>query len=213
MWDAGQLLDSVCQPVGVRQVALDGLTLRVNGQRVYARGANWVPADILPGCVAGADYLALLTFARKANMNLLRVWGGSLREKRSFYDQGNRLGVMIWQEFPFACAFVTRYPRSSAYLHLVEPEVQAIVRNVRNHPCVVLWSAATNSLRTATRRRYARCARSRPPRIQPDPLACFSRSRRQPHLESLASVPASLCLSRRPGLLCQRVWRASTAHR
>ena len=73
LWDAGQLLDSVCQPVGMRQVALDGLTLRVNGQRVYARGANWVPADILPGCVAGADYLALLTFARKANMNLLRV--------------------------------------------------------------------------------------------------------------------------------------------
>jgi beta-mannosidase len=139
VWDGPQLLDSTTQLVGLRQVELDGWALRINGRRVYARGANWVPADILPGRITESDYRALLTLAREANMNMLRVWGGGLREKRAFYGLCDRFGIALWQEFPIACAFLTRYPRSSDYLRLVDREARAIVQDLRNHPSVVLW--------------------------------------------------------------------------
>jgi beta-mannosidase len=139
VWDGGELLDAQVQTVGLRQVELDDWNLHVNGRRVYARGANWVPANILPGRVTEADYRQLLTLAREANMNMLRVWGGGLREKRAFYDLCDRLGILVWQEFPFACAFLTRYPRSMEYLRVVETEARAIIHDLRNHACLALW--------------------------------------------------------------------------
>jgi beta-mannosidase len=135
----GRLLDDVVQTLGLRRVEMEGWTVVVNGRPVYARGANWVPADILPGRVADDDYRALLTLARQANMNMLRVWGGGLREKAAFYDLCDRLGILVWQEFPFACAFLTRFPRSEGYLRLVRAEARAIVRDLRHHACLALW--------------------------------------------------------------------------
>jgi beta-mannosidase len=142
-------LDRVTESVGLREIVMkrnpnsppDAIdwTVTVNGEPVYVRGANWVPADALPGRVSESDYRALLTLAREANLNLLRVWGGGLREKKAFYDLCDRLGLLLWQEFPLACAFVTRYPRSEDYLALVDAEVREIVRQVRNHPSVMLW--------------------------------------------------------------------------
>ncbi|MGD9144548.1 MAG: glycoside hydrolase family 2 TIM barrel-domain containing protein [Anaerolineae bacterium] len=137
--EGGQPLDSLTRAFGLRQVELDGWTLRINGRRVYARGANWVPANILPGRVDEADYRALLMLARGANMNMLRVWGGGLREKQAFYDLCDRLGILVWQEFPLACAFLTRFPRSPDYLRLLEDEARAIVRDLRSHSSLVLW--------------------------------------------------------------------------
>jgi beta-mannosidase len=139
VWSENRLLDSCTQTIGFRQVELDDWTLYINGQRVFARGANWVPADILPGRVTRNDYRELLTLARKANMNMVRIWGGGLREKRALYDLCDRLGIMVWQEFPIACAYLTRYPRSPEYLHLLKAEARAIVRDLRSHPSVVLW--------------------------------------------------------------------------
>jgi beta-mannosidase len=137
--DGEQLLDSLTQTIGLRQVERDDWTLRLNGRRVYARGANWVPADILPGRVDRDDYRSLLSLARQANMNMLRVWGGGLREKQAFYDICDRLGIMVWQEFPLACAFLTRFPRSEDYRTLVRSEARAIVRALRHHPSLILW--------------------------------------------------------------------------
>ncbi len=125
--------------VGLRSVALEGWTMCVNGRPVYLRGANWVPLDLLPGRLSAADYQPWLDLARRANMNALRVWGGGLREKRAFYDLCDRLGILVWQEFPFACASITRYPRGPEYLALVRAEVGAIVRDLRNHPSIGLW--------------------------------------------------------------------------
>jgi beta-mannosidase len=139
VWDGDLLLDSVRRFIGLRQVELEDWTLYINGRPVYARGANWVPASILPGLVGTKDYRALLSLARQANMNMLRVWGGGLREKRAFYDFCDQMGILVWQEFPFACSFLTRFPRSAGYLGLVEHEAQAIVRTLRDHPSLVLW--------------------------------------------------------------------------
>jgi beta-mannosidase len=132
-------LDTVSQTIGLRTIEMEDWQIRINGQTVYARGANWVPADILPGRVRPADYEALLKLAREANMNMLRVWGGGLREKHAFYDLCDRVGILVWQEFPVACAFLTRYPRSAGFLQLVAAEATAIVRTLRNHPSLSLW--------------------------------------------------------------------------
>ncbi len=141
--DGERTLDADSRLVGLHEIALeareDRWTLRVNGRPVYARGANWVPASILPGEVREEDYHHLLTLARQANMNMLRVWGGGLREKPIFYELCDRLGLLVWQEFPFACAFLTRFPRSPDYLALVDAEARAIVRDLRGHPCLALW--------------------------------------------------------------------------
>jgi beta-mannosidase len=137
--DDNGLLDSVSQTIGLRQIEMDAWTLRLNGRRVYVRGANWVPADLLPGRITRDDYRSLLTLARQANMNLLRVWGGGLREKLDFYDLCDRQGILVWQEFPFSCAFLARFPRSRSFLRLASSEVAAIVRDLRNHPSVAIW--------------------------------------------------------------------------
>lgn len=126
---------------GLRNVVWDGWDLRVNGQQVYVRGVNWVPADLLPGRLRREDYASLLHKAKAAGVNLIRVWGGGLREKRAFYDLCDELGLLVWQEFPFACAFLDRYPTSPAYLARVERTAGDIVRAVRYHPSLVCWGA------------------------------------------------------------------------
>jgi beta-mannosidase len=111
----------------------------MNGQPEFGRGANWVPADAIPARVMREDYAALLQLARAANINLLRVWGGGLKEKRAFYDLCDELGILVWQEFPFSGSGLDYFPRDRAYTQLVRQESAAIVRDLRNHPSVVLW--------------------------------------------------------------------------
>jgi len=142
----GEVLDTIEQCTGWRQVTLtagygegEALGLTVNDARLFVRGANWVPADALYGRLRAADYEQLVGLAKEANINLLRVWGGGLREKRAFYDACDAAGIMIWQEFPFACAFLDHFPRSEEYLQLAQAETRAIVRGLRHHPSVVLW--------------------------------------------------------------------------
>jgi beta-mannosidase len=77
--------------------------------------------------------------ARAAGINFLRVWGGGIREKRAFWDTCDRLGIMAWQEFPLACAFLDHYPRDRAYLEVLAQEAQGIVQLLRNHPSLIAW--------------------------------------------------------------------------
>jgi len=114
-------------------------TFVVNGQREFVRGANWVPLDAIPGRLTRSDYAARLKQARDANVNLLRVWGGGLKEKRAFYDLCDELGLLVWQEFPFAGATLDRFPRDRAFLDFTREECSAIVRALRNHPSLVVW--------------------------------------------------------------------------
>jgi beta-mannosidase len=114
-------------------------TFVVNGRPLFIRGANWVPVDALPGRTGRADYAQLLGLAKEAGINMLRVWGGGLREKRAFYELCDESGLLVWQEFPFACVFFGHFPRHESFLSLVRRECTAIVRQVRNHPSLVLW--------------------------------------------------------------------------
>ena len=114
-------------------------TAVINGRRLFLRGVNWVPMDSLLGRLENDRYRKLLTMAREMGANFIRVWGGGLREKKIFYDICDELGLLVWQEFPFACAFLDRYPRTSNYLKLAARECADIVRQLRNHPSLFLW--------------------------------------------------------------------------
>jgi beta-mannosidase len=142
-------LDSLVTTFGLRTVELvpndnapsnaSPWTLVINGHPLFIRGANWVPVDALPGRARREDYAQLLGLAKEAGINMLRVWGGGLREKRAFYDLCDELGLLVWQEFPFACVFFGHFSRHESFLGLARRECTAIVRQLRNHPSLVLW--------------------------------------------------------------------------
>jgi beta-mannosidase len=145
----GQVLDSVAETFGVRSVETapnpraprgsEEWTLVVNGSREFIRGANWVPPDSLPGRVRREEYETVVAMAKEAGINLLRVWGGGLREKRAFYDLCDEQGMMVWQEFPLACLLLGHLPRSTTFRDLLRREATSIVRQLRNHPSLVTW--------------------------------------------------------------------------
>ncbi len=130
--------------VGLREVELvtdsdeigQSFGFRVNGQDVFCRGANWVPPDALSGQVTEEQIQHLLTQARDANMNMIRVWGGADYPPDVFYDTADRLGLLIWQDFTHACK---PYTTVDWYVKELIAEVDFQVRRLRNHACVVLW--------------------------------------------------------------------------
>ena len=147
-YQAGKPVDRFTQSLGIRAIQSPGPigqpfssggAVQINGLPIFLRGASWVPVDAIPARVSGQDYEELLKLAKDANLNCLRVWGGGLREKKAFYDLCDRMGILVWQEFPLACAFYTYYPSSQEYLSLLDSECRAIVRTLRNHPAIFLW--------------------------------------------------------------------------
>jgi len=163
----GSPLDHVDIQTGVRTVALNHWQFTLNGQREFIRGLNWVPADSFPGRVRPEQYRRLLSLAKEGGANFLRVWGGGLREKQAFYTLCDELGLLVWQEFPFACMFLGAYPRHARYLSLVRAECSAIVQQLGHHPSVVAWCGGNEfsprrnrPLRSASARRLASSASS-----------------------------------------------------
>jgi len=108
----------------------------INEKNVYVRGANWAPASIFAGSVTDADYVKLLNDAAKANVNMLRVWGGGYYETDLFYRLCDELGIMVWQDFMFACGY---YPDRQWFLKKVAAEAKSVVRRLYSHPSIVLW--------------------------------------------------------------------------
>ncbi|HEX7176318.1 MAG TPA: glycoside hydrolase family 2 protein [Pyrinomonadaceae bacterium] len=117
----------------------------VNGVPVFAKGGNWIPADSFPTRVTRERYRQLLTSARDANMNMLRVWGGGVYESDDFYELCDELGLMVWQDFMFACSM---YPGDEAFLENVRAEAVDQVRRLRKYPSIVLW-CGNNEVETA----------------------------------------------------------------
>ena len=113
-----------------------GFKFRINGRDVFAKGANWIPADALAGRITQAKTRDLLQSAVDANMNMIRVWGGGRYEADWFYDLCDELGLMVWQDFMFACNI---YPSDDAYLENVRAEVVENVERLQHHASMVLW--------------------------------------------------------------------------
>ena len=109
----------------------------INGKRIFAKGANWIPADNILTWIKSGDYEKLLCMAKEANMNMLRIWGGGIYEDEEFYNLCDKWGIMVWQDFMFACA---EYPDHLEWFrNLSNKEVRGIVRKLRYHPSIVLW--------------------------------------------------------------------------
>ena len=108
----------------------------VNGDRVFCKGANWIPDHSFPSLVSRKDYEEQVHNMAGLHFNMVRVWGGGLFESDDFYNWCDHHGIMVWQDFPFACAY---YPEDVAFLASVEAEARANIRRLRNHPSLVLW--------------------------------------------------------------------------
>lgn len=117
----------------------------VNGIPVFGRGANWIPADIFPTRITKEKYKTLLTSLKDANMNMLRVWGGGIYEDDYYYDLADEMGILVWQDFMFACSM---YPGDKAFLDNVRYEAIDNVKRLRNHPSIVIW-VGNNEIETA----------------------------------------------------------------
>ena len=113
----------------------------VNGQKVFARGANIIPADFFP--VRARERIEeTLQQAVSANMNMVRIWGGAVYGEDAFYERCDELGLLVWQDFMFACCMV---PGDSLYRATVEAEARYNVRRLRNHPSLALWCGNNES--------------------------------------------------------------------
>ncbi len=111
--------------------------VEVNGKPIFCKGGNFVPAEIILSRIDRRRYETLVDRALEANCNLLRVWGGGLYESDDLYDLCDERGVLVWQEFIFACA---KYPvTDEAYLADLKLEVAHQVRRLAHHPSLVVW--------------------------------------------------------------------------
>ena len=130
--------------LGIRDVKIrrdkdekgESFEIHVNGIPIYSKGANWIPADYFVERLTRDDYKRLLNDAIRANMNTLRIWGGGIYESDHFYELCDEMGIMVWQDFMFACSM---YPGNDEFLDSVEKEARYQVNRLKGYASVILW--------------------------------------------------------------------------
>ncbi len=139
------VVDTLIQKVGLRDIKLvrrpdkwgESFFFMLNGVPVFAKGANWVPVDsFIPRGKRLGLYQMLLANAKEANMNFLRVWGGGLYEDDTFYNLCDELGILNWQDFPFACAV---YPPYKEFVDVIRTEAAMNIKRLRHHASLAAW--------------------------------------------------------------------------
>ncbi|WP_166982627.1 glycoside hydrolase family 2 protein [Paramicrobacterium fandaimingii] len=138
-------------PVGFRRVEIDTapdaqgspFTISVNEQPVYVRGANWIPADTFVARVTPEMYQAGVRDAVDAGMNLLRVWGGGIYEQDAFYEACSTAGILVWQDFLFACA---AYSEEEPLRGEIEAEARQNVARISRHASIALWNGCNENI-------------------------------------------------------------------
>ena len=142
----GQMLAEDRRRIGLRQLRLlqepvegeagSSFHFEVNGQDFFAGGANWIPDDSLLERITPERYRERVAQAADANMNMLRVWGGGIYEHEAFYEACDEMGLLVWQDFMFACGL---YPAHDEFKASVRAEAEAAVKRLRHHACLALW--------------------------------------------------------------------------
>ena len=110
---------------------------------MLVKGVNWIPDDVLPGRMTRQRYAQRLSAAMVANVNLIRVWGGGIYESDDFYDVCDELGLLVWQDFLFACA---AYPEEEPLLSEIAGRGAENVARLSSHPSLVLWNGNNENL-------------------------------------------------------------------
>ncbi len=138
------VLDEMVQRIGLRTIKViqtpdvTGHTFyfELNGRPIFCKGANYIPNDVFIPRVTIEHYRRLIQAAKDGNMNMLRVWGGGFYEEDVFYDLCDEYGILVWQDFMFACSM---YPGDADFLAKVREEAEYNVMRLRHHPCIALW--------------------------------------------------------------------------
>lgn len=140
----GKVADQQTTNIGLRSLRVvrdkdeAGTTFyfELNGKPVFAKGANYIPQDNFLPRVTAEQYDKTIMDAVNANMNMLRVWGGGIYENDIFYDLCDKYGILVWQDFMFACS---TYPMTPERLENIKEEAIDNVVRLRNHPCIAIW--------------------------------------------------------------------------
>ena len=118
--------------------SFSGFELLVNGLPIMCKGANWVPSEPFPSAETPTKITRILSLAREAGVNMLRVWGGGIFEMEHFYAECDRLGILVTQDFLMACG---DYPDQEAwFIEALKKETEQAALALRNHPCLMWWS-------------------------------------------------------------------------
>lgn len=141
----GTVIDSLTQRFGVRRTELVNVadqwgtsyTIRVNGRDVFCKGANYIPQDIFPARITDISLKETVQTMSACNFNMVRVWGGGYYQPDAFYDACDEFGIMVWQDFMFACAM---YPGTEEFAANVKQELDQQIPRLATHPSVVLFN-------------------------------------------------------------------------
>lgn len=152
--DNGQVLDRFCKRIGLRTMTVNTdqdewgecFAHEVNGVKIFAMGADYIPEDNLLSRVTKERTRKLLEDAAAAHHNCIRVWGGGYYPDDWFYDACDELGLVVWQDFMFACA---SYELDEAFERNISAEIRDNVRRIRHHACLGLW-CGNNEMETQT---------------------------------------------------------------
>ena len=148
----GEILENYRKRVGFRHVAVDDsptsdgrnlFAIKINGERLWIRGANWIPDDPFPTRVTKERYQQRIKDMLEVNINGIRVWGGGIYESEDFYNFCDEEGIVVWQDFLFACA---AYPETPEMFEEVAAEVDENVRRLSAHPSLVIWCGGNECL-------------------------------------------------------------------
>lgn len=139
-----RILDQDQINIGLRTIELiqepdssgSSFYFKLNGIPVFMKGANYIPSDNFIPQVKTSDYSNIIKNVVDANMNMLRVWGGGVYPDDQFYNECDKNGILIWQDFMFACSM---YPGDDHFIKNVSQEIDEQVKRLRNHPCLALW--------------------------------------------------------------------------
>jgi beta-mannosidase len=149
--DRLHVLDSATRRIGFRTVTVDvapdelgtPFTIVVNGRPVFVKGANWIPDDHFLTRVTRDRLARRVDQALGAHVNMLRVWGGGIYETEDFYEVCDERGVLVWQDFPFACA---AYPETDPLRAEIEAEVRENVSRLASHASLALWNGGNETM-------------------------------------------------------------------
>lgn len=144
LWRDGERIDVQYRKIGLRTVELvqrpDSLGtsffFKINGRPIFTKGAAYIPQDAMLARITPEQKTELLSQCQAAHFNLIRVWGGGIYEDEHFYDQCDSLGLMVWQDFMFACAAYPSYP---AFMENITLEIRENIRRLRHHPSIIKW--------------------------------------------------------------------------
>ncbi len=142
--EGNEILDEWSRKIGLRTIKMNTdkdeygrrFAHEVNGVEIFAMGADYIPEDCIRGRVSRVRTKKLLEHCRECNFNVIRVWGGGYYPDDFFYDLCDELGLVVWQDFMFACAI---YPLTPEFEENVKAEIRDNVKRIRHHPCLGLW--------------------------------------------------------------------------